>query len=101
MSGGSYNYLYNQIEWTYKGHMKDPELELLMKDLIVLLKGLEWCDSGDTDDKDYFAEVNKFKAKWLGGDQCREERLTSIIEEQCAQLHDSLIQMVKGYEEKK
>ena len=38
MSGGSYNYLYSQIEDEYVGRMYDIELNDMMKDLTKLLK---------------------------------------------------------------
>lgn len=64
-SGGSYNYLYSLIEYTYVGYMKDKELDEMMEDLCNLLHDLEWCDSADIDDEDYFESVKKFKNKWL------------------------------------
>ena len=45
MSGGSYNYLYSQIEDEYVGRMYDIELNDMMKDLTKLLKILEWWRS--------------------------------------------------------
>ena len=54
MSGGSYDYMYCRIEDYYVGHMKDIELNDLMKDIVELVHDLEWADSSDISDEDYF-----------------------------------------------
>lgn len=79
MSGGSYDYMYCRIEDYYVGHMKDIELNDLMKDIVKLLHDLEWADSGDISDEGYFKTVTKFKNKWFK--QSRKERLKTYIDE--------------------
>ena len=65
MSGGSFNYLYSMVEYTYVRHMEDEELDSLMADLCELLHDLEWYVSGDIDEEDYRESVREFKTKWL------------------------------------
>jgi len=65
MSGGSYNYLYGQIEDEYVGRMYDPILNEMMKDLVVLLKDLEWWQSGDNAEEYYRKTVKEFKRKYF------------------------------------
>ena len=80
MSGGSYDYMYSRIEDYYVGHMKDIELNDLMKDIVELLHDLEWADSADISDESYFETVIKFKNKWFG--QTRNKRLKTYIDEE-------------------
>lgn len=42
MSGGSYNYEFGRIEDEYVGKMYDSQLNAMMKDLVDLLRDLEW-----------------------------------------------------------
>ena len=79
MSGGSYNYEFYNIEHTYKGKMKDAQLNEMIVDLVGLLKDLEWCDSGDTGEEDYRETANKFKKKWFN--QTKEDYKQIIIDE--------------------
>lgn len=65
MSGGHFNYMYSSIEDMYKGQLLDPDLNEMFKDFINLLHDLEWYESGDTDEEDYFETVSKFKKKWF------------------------------------
>ena len=95
MSGGSYNYTESTIRYTYEGHMKDPELEELLQDFCNLLHSLEWCDSGDTSESDYRADVKKFKDKWF---RKSSERRKTIIEEEVGKLKNTLLLMI-GMEE--
>lgn len=66
MSGGSYNYMYSQIENEYSGRMYDVELDDMMSDLVRLLHDLEWWKSGDYGEEDYRETVTSFKKKWFG-----------------------------------
>lgn len=92
MSGGSHNYIANEINEAlfedrfenridnrYKNvcdekiariarnlnPMHDRELSELMADVMCLLHGLEWFDSCDIGEETYKECVNKFKAKWM------------------------------------
>lgn len=65
MSGGSYNYMYNRIEYEYVGRMYDSQLNAMMVDLCELLHDLEWWQSCDCDEKRYREAVTKFKKKWF------------------------------------
>lgn len=65
MSGGSYNYMYSRINDEYVGRMHDLQLDEMMKDLVDLLRDLEWWQSCDCDEKRYRESVTKFKKKWF------------------------------------
>lgn len=65
MSGGHFNYMYSSIEDMYKGQLLDPDLNEMFKDFVNLLHDLEWYESGDTDEEDYFKTVSEFKKKWF------------------------------------
>ena len=65
MSGGSYNYMFGRVEDEYVGRMYDPILNEMMKDLVVLLKDLEWWQSGDNAEEYYRKTVKKFKEKYF------------------------------------
>ena len=65
MSGGSYNYEYCKVEEEYCGCMYDAELDELMRDLVPVLKAVEWWKSGDTGEESYRKTVTSFKKKWL------------------------------------
>ena len=88
MSGGAYDYKFEELKNTYVGRMHDIELDALMKDLIPLLKELEWWQSGDTSQEDYRSAVKKFKDKWLSADN--KERVTRLIDETLADAEDKL-----------
>lgn len=79
MSGGSHDYVCYKIENELVGCMKDDELNDLMKDIAGLAHDLEWADSCDISDEDYFETVKKFKEKWFK--QERNERLKTYIDE--------------------
>lgn len=66
MSGGYYDYGYYKLD-QYEGHMKDNDLNEMIRDLKTLLHDLEWCDSGDTTEFDYAQSANIFKEKWMPG----------------------------------
>lgn len=65
MSGGSYNYMFNRVEEEYVGRMYDSQLNAMMKDLVDLLRDLEWWQSCDYSEKTYRESVVKFKKKWF------------------------------------
>lgn len=65
MSGGSYNYMYSQIEDEYGGKMFDSQLNEMMSDLCKLLHDLEWWQSYDTSEETYRKTVTEFKKKWF------------------------------------
>ena len=93
MSGGSYNYEYARVEEEYVGAMYDAELDELIKDLVPVLKAVEWWKSGDTCERTYREKVIKFKKKWLS-DDVRTERLGEIINGKVAELREELLKMI-------
>lgn len=93
MSGGSYNYRYCDVEEEYVGHMFDAELDELIKDLVPVLKAVEWWQSCDTGEETYRKAVQKFKKKWLSGD-LRQERLNEIINGKINELRSELMKMI-------
>lgn len=104
MSGGSHNYIANEINEALFGYrfenridnhytkvcddkiariarnlnpMHDRELSELMADVMCLLHGLEWFDSCDIGEEKYKECVNKFKAKWMH--RTENDRLNSYL----------------------
>lgn len=86
MSGGSFNYMYTNIRYTYEGYMQDNELEELLQDFCDLLHDLEWWKSGDYSEDGYRKSATEFKKKWLNGyddnTNARVERLKKNLIEQ-------------------
>ena len=79
MSGGHYNYLFYQIEDTYKGEMEYLILEKLLVDFCKLLKELEWYRSADTTKATYDKAAKEFIAKWLRSSRAKELNQKSKI----------------------
>ena len=94
MSGGSYNYLYSQVDEEYVGNMHDKELDDMMSDLVKLLHDLEWWQSDDYNEEQYREKVRQFKGKWFSAD--RNERLTKYIDEAMEKLAVELHEMIKA-----
>lgn len=92
MSGGSYDYMYHRIEEYYVGKMKDIELDDLMKDIVELVHDLEWADSCDISDEDYFETVKKFKDKWFK--KPRKERLQKYIDDKIKDTIDEIYRLI-------
>lgn len=92
MSGGSHCYVCYKIENELVGQMKDAELNDLMVDLVELTHDLEWADSGDICDDDYFETVKKFKQKWFK--ESRNKRLKSYIDSEFEKTKNELYQMI-------
>lgn len=92
MSGGSYEYMYSQVENVYVGRMFDDELDEMMKDLVVVLHDLEWWKSDDISEEDYRRTVERFKLKWFGtcDFNLRQRILCSL---------DKIKQEIEGYEQ--
>ncbi len=65
MSGGSYSYVYCQVENECVGRMFDRQLDEMMKDLVKVLHDLEWWRSSDTGEDTYRRAVTEFKKKWF------------------------------------
>ena len=80
MSGCSYDYIYSKL-WDECGlRMYDAEMNEMIEELCIVLKDLEWWQSGDGDEEQYRKALTKFKDKWFKGD--REKRLKGSIDEQ-------------------
>ena len=90
-SGGSYDYMCYSIENTYIDRVCDEELNMMLKDLVLVLHDLEWWQSGDIGEEDYRKTLNNFKNKWFGN---RDERLKEIIESKCKELENHLLNVV-------
>ena len=93
MSGGSYDYTYYKVEEEYVGRMYDAELDALIKDLVPVLKAVEWWQSGDTCEAAYREKVKAFKDKWLSGDT-RQKLLEQIICDKVDDLKYDLLKMI-------
>lgn len=93
MSGGSYDYEYCRVEEEYVGRMYDAELDALIKDLVPVLKAVEWWKSCDTCEQTYRETVAKFKKKWLSG-ETRQEILEGIICNKVDDLKYDLLKMI-------
>ena len=87
MSGGSYNYLFYQVEDEYLNRMYDAELNRMMKDLIKVLHDLEWWQSDDIGEEQYRETVKKFKQKWF---ESNKSRVENIIDEEVNELRNEL-----------
>ena len=92
MSGGSHNYIYIAIQNELCGEMRDAELNDLMNDIANLAKSLEWCDSCDTSEKDYFKDVKEFKDKWFRSN--RDERLREYVDRSIKNLREELHRLI-------
>lgn len=92
MSGGSHNYISFKIDECLVDQMHDAELNDLIKDISKLAYELEWWESGDTVEEDYFNEVKKFKEKWFGSS--REDRLKGYIDDKLNNMKEELIRMI-------
>ena len=79
MSGGSYNYGYSTVEYTYVGEMQDTELNEMMKDLVEVLHDLEWYVDCDISEEQYRETVTKFKSKWFKRRKCDIEELVNEV----------------------
>ena len=89
MSGGSYNYMYYQVEDTYGKRMYDVELNELIEDLIPILRAVEWWQSGDTEEDSYREKVAEFKKKWFK--TARKDMIKRIVESECERLKEDLL----------
>lgn len=96
-SGGSHNYICYSIENNLVGQMRDMELDDLMKDIVKLAHDLEWADSCDITDEDYFKTVKEFKNKWFK--QSRTERLKKYIDDSLESQKKKLYSLLGGDEE--
>ena len=92
MSGGSYNYIYSQVQNECVGGMYDKEMDDMMSDLVEVLHDLEWWKSSDSREEDYRKTLSNFKSKWFV--MPRGERLKEYIDCSVEKLRGELIQMV-------
>jgi hypothetical protein len=94
MTGGSYNYIFANLEDELIDRMYDPELDDMIKDLIKLLYDLEWWQSGDTNEEKYRKTVKEFKTKWFTK-KGRKFNLKRIIKEKTEKLKQILSQILE------
>jgi len=92
MSGGEYQYMYYKVEDIYCNRMHDAEMNELIKDLVPILKAVEWWQSGDTEREAYQEELDKFKNKWFR--TSREIRLKNIVVLECEKLKEDLLKVL-------
>jgi hypothetical protein len=81
MSGGEYDYIYSKVERECADRMYDAEMNALIKDLVTVLKAVEWWQSGDTSEADYREEVAKFKKKWLKSRRLKGDGMKNLMDE--------------------
>ena len=93
MSGGSMNYVYNQIEYECVGQMGDRELDDLMKDIAKLVHDREWHLSGDTCEETYLKTVKEFKRKWFKSP--RAKRLYGYIDDVFSKTRSECMAMIR------
>ena len=67
MSGGSFGYMYNQIEEIYRDEFDDVDMNEMLHDFCTVLHDLEWWKSADYGEKQYRDSVKSFKKKWIRG----------------------------------
>ena len=91
-SGGSYSYIYSSLDNECSGRMYDLEMNELIKDLIPVLKAVEWWQSCDSGEEDYREEVKKFKDKWFK--QTRNKRLKKIIDDSLDKQRQELYNLI-------
>ena len=96
MSGGSRNYICNKIDDYLCGQMYDEELNDLMKDICQLAHDVEWYDSADFGEEEYFASVRKFKKKWFLTE--RNVRLIDYVDNRLMEIKKELYNLI-GAEE--
>lgn len=94
MSGGHFNYIDSQLKseifgWSDKPRnvFKDKEISQLVWDVLELIHGYDWYESGDTCEEDYLETKKIFKDKWLKNDT---ERCKRIVDEAIAECKEEL-----------
>lgn len=92
MSGGSYDYIYSDMDEQLVGFMYDAELDDMMGDLTRVCHDLEWWESGDICEESYRKTVRKFKDKWFKGD--RAARLEGYVDKRIAKVRAELMEMI-------
>lgn len=97
MSGGSRNYIYFKIDDYLCGQMYDEELNDLMEDIRQLAHDVEWYDSADIGEEDYFASVRKFKKKWFLTE--RNVRLIDYVDKRLMEIKKELYNLIGAEED--
>jgi len=98
MSGGSYGYIYSRLQDECLGRMYDIEMNDLIKDLVLVLRNLEWWQSCDSGEDDYRKVVAEFKYKWFKSN--RTERLKGYIDKELADMRELLYNLIGVKEER-
>ena len=101
MSGGYYNYKEKLLSSEIFGWetetteqaiklnpLKDKEISGIVFDLLNLLQEFDWAISGDTNMRNYYEEVTKFKDKWLNSEA--KDRIRYIIDNSIKDLKEEL-----------
>lgn len=81
MSGGSLNYFYNRLEYDICGNMEDDLMNEFMRDLVPVMKALEWWLSADWGEETYREELEKLKNKYFRSNEAEKEVIEKIKNE--------------------
>lgn len=91
MSGGSMDYICYTIQNYLEDQMEDPEMNDLIRDIVVVTKALEWWKSGDTEEDAYRTAVSSFKKKWFKVK--RNERLIGYVDKEIDKFKDEMLKL--------
>ena len=91
MSGGSMNYIYDQV-YEASNLASDPEVRELLKDVSKVLHDEEWWKSADYGKDTYLKSLAEFKQKWFK--TSREERLKDYIDRELEKQRTSLYELI-------
>lgn len=83
MSGGALNYFYSRLEYDVCGKMEDDFMNEFMKDLVPVMKALEWWQSADWDEEVYREELEKLKDKYFREGSTAKEKIINDIKNEC------------------
>lgn len=91
MSGGSMNYIYDQV---YEASVlaSDPEMCELLKDVSKVLHDEEWWKSADYGKDTYLKSLAEFKQKWFK--TTREDRLKDYIDRELEKQREALYGLI-------
>ena len=95
----SYDNISVKVEYGLVGYMFDIELNEMMKDLVEVLRDLEWYVDCDISEETYRETVTKFKRKWFKRRKCDIEAIVNEeFEKKKAELLKELEYMGNGNE---
>lgn len=88
-----HNYTMGAKEARRQNPMHDKQLSELVFDVLCLIYSADWCQSGDTGEDSYRADVKYFKKKWLNVDpqEAIKKEIDKSIEEAKEELYQSFL----------